>query len=308
MSQPSSRFPLVISEEVATALADKRPVVALETTIISHGLPFPVNREVADLCEAAVRASGSVPATIGIINGVIHVGLSSSDIDLMADPTSSVTKASTRDLGAVLARGLNGATTVAGTITIGRHVGIDVMATGGLGGVHRGASESFDESHDLVALSRTSVVVVASGCKSILDVGATLERLDTLGVSIVGYQTDSFPGFYRHSTEFALDWRSDSTAEIARIFNAHREISKTALVVANPVPHDRQLDEALHDAALAEGLRRVAAGHVTGKAVTPVLLSAFAEFTAGVSVTVNTDLVVNNSSVAGQVAAELASR
>ena len=308
MSQPSSRFPLVISEEVATALADKRPVVALETTIISHGLPFPVNREVADLCEAAVRASGSVPATIGIINGVIHVGLSSSDIDLMADPTSSVTKASTRDLGAVLARGLNGATTVAGTITIARHVGIDVMATGGLGGVHRGASESFDESHDLVALSRTSVVVVASGCKSILDVGATLERLDTLGVSIVGYQTDSFPGFYRHSTEFALDWRSDSTAEIARIFNAHREISKTALVVANPVPHDRQLDEALHDAALAEGLRRVAAGHVTGKAVTPVLLSAFAEFTAGVSVTVNTDLVVNNSRVAGQVAAELASR
>ena len=308
MSQPSSRFPLVISEEVATALADKRPVVALETTIISHGLPFPVNREVADLCEAAVRASGSVPATIGIINGVIHVGLSSSDIDLMADPTSSVTKASTRDLGAVLARGLNGATTVAGTITIGRHVGIDVMATGGLGGVHRGASESFDESHDLVALSRTSVVVVASGCKSILDVGATLERLDTLGVSIVGYQTDSFPGFYRHSTEFALDWRSDSTAEIARIFNAHREISKTALVVANPVPHDRQLDEALHDAALAEGLRRVAAGNVTGKAVTPVLLSAFAEFTAGVSVTVNTDLVVNNSRVAGQVAAELASR
>ena len=226
----------------------------------------------------------------------------------MADPTSSVTKASTRDLGAVLARGLNGATTVAGTITIARHVGIDVMATGGLGGVHRGASESFDESHDLVALSRTSVVVVASGCKSILDVGATLERLDTLGVSIVGYQTDSFPGFYRHSTEFALDWRSDSTAEIARIFNAHREISKTALVVANPVPHDRQLDEALHDAALAEGLRRVAAGHVTGKAVTPVLLSAFAEFTAGVSVTVNTDLVVNNSRVAGQVAAELASR
>lgn len=308
MSQPSSRFPLVISEEVATALADKRPVVALETTIISHGLPFPVNREVADLCEAAVRASGSVPATIGIINGVIHVGLSSSDIDLMADPTSSVTKASTRDLGAVLARGLNGATTVAGTITIARHVGIDVMATGGLGGVHRGASESFDESHDLVALSRTSVVVVASGCKSILDVGATLERLDTLGVSIVGYQTDSFPGFYRHSTEFALDWRSDSTAEIARIFNAHREISETALVVANPVPHDRQLDEALHDAALAEGLRRVAAGHVTGKAVTPVLLSAFAEFTAGVSVTVNTDLVVNNSRVAGQVAAELASR
>jgi len=308
MSQPSSRFPLVISEEVATALADKRPVVALETTIISHGLPFPVNREVADLCEAAVSASGSVPATIGIINGVIHVGLSSSDIDLMADPTSSVTKASTRDLGAVLARGLNGATTVAGTITIARHVGIDVMATGGLGGVHRGASESFDESHDLVALSRTSVVVVASGCKSILDVGATLERLDTLGVSIVGYQTDSFPGFYRHSTEFALDWRSDSTAEIARIFNAHREISKTALVVANPVPHDRQLDEALHDAALAEGLRRVAAGHVTGKAVTPVLLSAFAEFTAGVSVTVNTDLVVNNSRVAGQVAAELASR
>lgn len=308
MSQPSSRFPLVISEEVATALADKRPVVALETTIISHGLPFPVNREVADLCEAAVRASGSVPATIGIINGVIHVGLSSSDIDLMADPTSSVTKASTRDLGAVLARGLNGATTVAGTITIGRHVGIDVMATGGLGGVHRGASESFDESHDLVALSRTSVVVVASGCKSILDVGATLERLDTLGVSIVGYQTDSFPGFYRHSTEFALDWRSNSTAEIARIFSAHREISKSALVVAIPVPHDRQLDEALHDAALAEGLRRVAAGHVTGKAVTPVLLSAFAEFTAGVSVTVNTDLVVNNSSVAGQVAAELASR
>ena len=299
MSQRSAHLPVVVSDEVATALAEKRPVVALETTIISHGLPFPTNREVADLCEAAVRASDSVPATIGIIDGVIHVGLNSSQIDLMADPLSSVTKASTRDLGAVVARGLHGATTVAGTIAIARHVGIDVMATGGLGGVHRGASESFDESHDLVALSRTSIVVVASGCKSILDVGATLERLDTLGVSIVGY---------RHSTEFPIDWRSDSAADIARIFAGHRVISGTAVVVANPVPRDRQLDEALHDAALAEGLRRVAAGKVTGKAVTPVLLSAFAEFTSGVSVTVNTDLVVNNSTVAGQIAAELASR
>jgi pseudouridine-5'-phosphate glycosidase len=308
MSPLSPHLPVVISDEVSTALLEKRPVVALETTIISHGLPFPKNREVADLCEAAVRASGSVPATIGIIDGVIHVGLSASQVDLMADPSSSVTKASTRDLGVVVARGLHGATTVAGTISIARHVGIDVMATGGLGGVHRGASESFDESHDLVALSRTSVVVVASGCKSILDVGATLERLDTLGVGVVGYQTDSFPGFYRHSTEFAIDWRSETAAEIARIFDGHREISGTALVVANPVPLDRQLDEALHDAALAEGLRRVAAGHVTGKAVTPVLLSAFAEFTSGVSVTVNTDLVVNNSIIAGQIAAELASR
>ncbi len=308
MSQRSAHLPVVVSDEVATALAEKRPVVALETTIISHGLPFPTNREVADLCEAAVRASDSVPATIGIIDGVIHVGLNSSQIDIMADPLSSVTKASTRDLGAVVARGLHGATTVAGTIAIARHVGIDVMATGGLGGVHRGASESFDESHDLVALSRTSIVVVASGCKSILDVGATLERLDTLGVSIVGYHTDNFPGFYRHSTEFPIDWRSDSAADIARIFAGHRVISGTAVVVANPVPRDRQLDEALHDAALAEGLRRVAAGKVTGKAVTPVLLSAFAEFTSGVSVTVNTDLVVNNSTVAGQIAAELTSR
>jgi len=201
---------VVLCDEVATALNESRPVVALETTIVVQGLPAPINLEVAHDCDQAVRKSGAVPATIGVLNGTVVVGLSASELEDLASPTRKAAKLSSRDLGLALASSADGATTVAGTIAVARQVGIDVMATGGLGGVHRGAAQSFDESADLTALSRTPVLVVASGVKSILDIGATLERLDSLGVPIAGYRTTKFPGFYRASSGFDLEWSLES--------------------------------------------------------------------------------------------------
>jgi len=294
-----------LSPDVAEALAANHPVVALESTIVVHGLPAPQNLEVAAECEAVVRAAGAVPATIAVVNGEVRIGLSEAELAALAAPTSQAAKLSARDLGIVLARGGSGATTVAGTIALAQRAGIAVMATGGLGGVHRGASESFDESADLTTLSRTSVLVVSSGVKSILDVGATLERLDTLGVPVLGFRTTQFPGFYLRDAGFALDWSVDSPAEAARAFAAHRSLSSTGMVLANPVPEGHELDVALHDAALAEALAEAERQGVTGKAVTPVILSAFARATAGVSVQVNRDLVVSNASVAAQVAVSL---
>ncbi|MEI8127144.1 MAG: pseudouridine-5'-phosphate glycosidase [Actinomycetota bacterium] len=295
-------FDVLCSDEVTAALAEGRPVVALETTIISHGLPHPVNLDVARECEAAVRESGAVPATIGILHGQAIVGLSDEHLTYFADPDAEIVKVSTRDLGIVMARGLHGATTVAATLALAEHLGIWVMATGGLGGVHRGAGTTFDESADLAALARSSVVVVASGCKSILDIGATLERLDTLGVAVMGYQTGWMPGFYLHQTEFALDWRVETPQEVVAAFAIHQNFADSALLVAHPVPVEAELDRALHDAALAEGLERVARGKVLGKDVTPVLLSAFAELTAGRSVETNRRLVVGNARLAGLIA------
>lgn len=297
---------IVVADEVRFALERGQGVVALESTIVVHGLPAPVNLEVARECELAVRAQGAVPATIAMIRGELRVGLSSEELSELADPARDVAKLSTRDLGYAIARGLDGATTVAGTIAVAQRVGIFVMATGGLGGVHRDAARSFDESADLTALSRTGVLVVASGAKSILDVGATLERLDTLGVPVWGYQTKQFPGFYLSDSGFALDWSLGSPDAVAAAFAAHRALSSTGVLLAQPVARERQLDPALHDAALGSALALVAARGVSGKDVTPVLLEEFARHSGGLSVQVNRDLVVANARLAGAVAQSLA--
>ncbi|HEY1761716.1 MAG TPA: pseudouridine-5'-phosphate glycosidase [Acidimicrobiales bacterium] len=299
--------PVVISDEVTAALREGRGVVALETTIIVQGLPAPINFDVARECEAAVRSSNATPATIGVLDGRIVVGLTIAELERLADPDLRAAKLSARDLGVALATGTDGATTVAGTIAIAERAGIDVMATGGLGGVHRDARSTFDESADLMALARTSVLVVASGVKSILDIGATLERLDTFGVPVVGYQTRQFPGFYLRDSGFALDWSVASAEEAAHAFRYHRDFSTTGLLLANPVGSHQELNHGVHEAALSSALLKAQAEGVSGKAVTPALLSEFARHTDGLSVQVNRDLVVSNASLAGEVAASLAS-
>jgi pseudouridine-5'-phosphate glycosidase len=296
---------VVLHDEVATALFEGRGVVALETTIVVQGLPAPTNLEVARQCEAAVRAGGSVPATIGILDGSIIVGLTIEQVEELASPSRNAAKLSARDLGVALASGVDGATTVAGTIAVAHRVGIDVMATGGLGGVHRDAVRSFDESADLTAMSRTPVLVVASGVKSILDIGATLERLDSLGVPIAGFRTRKFPGFYRSDSGYELDWSLESAEEAARAFLHHRRFSPTGFLVANPVAEEHQLDGALHDQALESALQKAQLLGVTGREVTPVLLAEFARFSEGRSVQVNKDLVVSNAGLAGHIAAEV---
>jgi pseudouridine-5'-phosphate glycosidase len=297
---------ITVSDEVTTALGEGRGVVALETTIIVQGLPAPVNFEVANECEAAVRKSGATPATIGLLNGHIVVGLTSGELEQLADPDRHAAKLSARDLGLALAAGIDGATTVAGTIAAAHRVGIAVMATGGLGGVHRDAATSFDESADLAALARTPVLVVASGVKSILDVGATLERLDSLGVPVAGFQTRQFPGFYLRDSGFTLDWALASAEEAAAAFVAHRQFSPTGFLVANPVAAHQELDRTRHDEALASALSLTALQGVSGKAVTPALLAEFARHTDGVSVQVNRDLVVANAALAGEITVSLA--
>ncbi len=302
----SQASPFTLNDEVATALFEGRGVVALETTIVVHGLPAPINLEVALECDQAVRQGGSVPATIGVLDGEVIVGLSMTQLEELASPSRHASKLSTRDVGFAVAAGRDGATTVAGTIAIAHRAGIDVMATGGLGGVHRGAAESFDESADLTALSRTSELVVASGVKSILDIAATLERLDTLGVAVAGFRTTKFPGFYKSSSGLDLDWSIDSALEAASAFLRHRLFSTTGMLIANPVALESELNNQLHDDALASALEKVHQLGVTGKEVTPVLLAEFARFTQGQSVQVNRDLVVANAALAGQIASEIA--
>ena len=297
---------MVLGPAVAEALSAHRAVVALETTIVAHGLPAPLNLQVAAECEEAVRESGAVPATIGVRAGRVVAGLSPAELAELADPRREVAKLSARDLGLAAAAGIDGATTVAGTIAVAHQVGIAVMATGGLGGVHRDAARTFDESADLTTLARTPVLVVASGVKSILDIGATLERLDSLGVPVVGYQTDRFPGFYRRDAGFALEWTMDSPAQAARAFATHRSFSPSGWLLANPVPAASELDAELHDAALAAALADARIAGVSGKAVTPALLASFAERTGGASVATNRDLVVANARLAGSVAVALA--
>jgi pseudouridine-5'-phosphate glycosidase len=298
--------PLTINDEVTSALLEGRGVVALETTIVVQGLPAPTNLEVAAECEAAVRGGGAVPATIGVLDGRIVVGLTSAELARLAESDRHAAKLSARDVGLSLALKRDGATTVAGTIAIASRVGIEVMATGGLGGVHRDAHESYDESADLTALSRNQVLVVASGVKSILDVGATLERLDTLGVPVAGYQTDSFPGFYQRDSGFVLEWSLADEVEAAAAFLIHSELSNSGFLVANPVAKERELSSDKHDGALASALERAKALGVTGKQVTPVLLAEFARYTQGESVAVNRHLVVANAALAGRIATEVA--
>ena len=294
-----------MTPEVAGALAAGDPVVALESTIISHGLPRPDNLRVAREIEGTVRAAGAVPATIAVLDGTVRVGLDDAALATIAGP--DVAKVSVRDLAIALIRGIPGATTVASTAYLADLAGIRVFGTGGLGGVHRAAAESYDESADLFTLAETPVTVVCAGVKSILDVPATLERLESLSVGLVGYRTDRFPGFYRSDSGQPVPWRVDSPAEIAEIMAVRNRLAqRQALVVANPLPESEQLDPRLHDRVLATGLAELSASGVRGKDVTPFLLAYFHEHTAGASLAANVRLVLGNAELAARIAAAYA--
>lgn len=296
-------FSLVIrySKEVQAALAQNAPLVALESTIISHGLPRPTNIEVALAVEEIVRAHGAVPATIAIIDGEIHVGLESNSLERIAND-SSILKASIRDLASVTAKKLSAATTVAATSHIAHAAGISFFATGGLGGVHRGAQETWDESADLHSLASLPVLVVSAGAKSILDVAATLERLETFSVPIIGYRTNRFPGFYLSDSGFDLEYRAESAEEIAAIWQARNEVktNTSGMVVANPVKN--QMDYALHEKTLHEGLAAAEVAGIKGKSVTPFLLEYFHSHTNGESLRVNIEIIKENSALAAKIA------
>ena len=289
---------------MAVALADGRPVVALESTLLAHGLPRPDNRAAADDVEAAVRRGGAVPATIAVLDGVPHVGLTAAEVDrVCGDP--DLAKLSVRDLPVAAALGLSGATTVSSTSLLAAQAGIEVFATGGLGGVHRHAAETFDESADLGALARTPIVVVCAGVKSILDVPATLERLESLSVTVVGYGTTVFPGFYVTDSGSSLDWSVADAGQAAAVFAARRSLTPGAVVVANPLPTDQQLDPELHDRVLADALAAAEAAGVRGKSVTPFVLDHLHRASAGATLEVNVRLVLRNAELAGQIAARL---
>jgi pseudouridine-5'-phosphate glycosidase len=296
-----------VHPEVADALAAGRPVVALESTIISHGLPRPDNLHIARAIEEAVRSGGAVPATIAIIGGEPHLGLDDASLRRVAE-SDAVVKVSVRDVAVLAARGGDGATTVASTAHFAVAAGITVLATGGLGGVHRGARESWDESADLTTLSRTGVLVVCGGVKSILDVAATLERLETLNIAVVGYRTDRFPGFYLADSGYPVGWRVETPAQAADVLRARRRLGTDGygLVLANPIAADDEMDRALHDRVLAAGLAAADASGVRGKDVTPFLLDFFHRETHGASVAANVALVLSNARLAAEVAAAFA--
>jgi pseudouridylate synthase len=291
-----------LSGPVRDALAAGRPVVALESTIISHGLPRPANLAAARSFEEMLTGAGVTPATIAVVDGVPKAGLDDADLERIALDTS-VVKVSSRDLGLAMAGKRTAGTTVAATSVLAAKAGIRVFATGGLGGVHRGFAESLDESADLTVLSRTPITVVSAGVKSILDIPATLERLETLGVAVAGYRTSRFPAFYLTDSGQDLDWRLDSPAEIAAVMAARDQLGdESALLVANPLAPDKQLDPGLHDRILAEALAAADAAGVRGKAVTPFLLDYMQRATGGASVAVNLDVARGNIALAGQIA------
>jgi pseudouridine-5'-phosphate glycosidase len=279
-----------------------RPVVALESTIISHGLPRPGNLAAARSFEAMLTGAGVTPATIAVVDGVPKAGLDDADLERVA-LDESVVKVSTRDLGMAMAGKRTAGTTVAATSVLAAKAGIRVFATGGLGGVHRGFAESLDESADLTVLSRTRITVLCAGVKSILDIPATLERLETLGVAVAGYRTSRFPAFYLSDSGQDLDWRLDSPQEIATVMAARDLLGQeSALLVANPLPLDSQLDPAVHNRVLGESLAAAEAAGISGKAVTPFLLDYMRRATGGASVDVNLVIVRGNIALAGEIA------
>jgi len=293
-----------LSAEVSAALKAGKPIVALESTIISHGLPRPSNLEVALECERIVRDAGAVPATIALLDGKILVGLERSELEAIAN-RDDISKASIRDLAIVVAQGKSAATTVAATAHIAAIAGIHVFATGGLGGVHRGANESFDESADLTALANVDMTMICAGVKSILDVPATLERLETLAISLVGYKTTAFPGFYLTDSGYTLEHRVNSPAEIATIIKARKEVGTLtkALVVANPVV--KEMDKSRHDEILKSGLEKAEQQGVVGKNVTPFLLEHFHTTSKGESLAINTEIIKANCLLGAQIAVAL---
>jgi pseudouridine-5'-phosphate glycosidase len=298
---------LTVLPEVAEALAAGRPVVALESTIVSHGLPRPDNLRIAREIEQAVRDAGAVPATIAVVDGSARIGLDDDALTWIAT-RDDVVKVSTRDLATLVARGGSGATTVAATSHLAARAGITVFATGGLGGVHRDARSTWDESADLQSLATTPVAVVCAGVKSILDVPATLERLETLGVPVIGYRTDAFPGFYLSDSGHPVDWRVDSPEEVAAVLAARTRLGTgdRGLVLANPLPKTEQVDPALHDELLRNGLRAAELSGVRGKDVTPFLLEFFHRESDGVTLEANIRIILRNAGLAADVAAAAA--
>ena len=292
------------SNEVAQALETGKPIVALESTIISHGLPRPSNLAVALECERIVRLGGAIPATIALLDGVVLVGLEQQELAAIAN-RDDIAKASIRDLAIIVAQGKSAATTVAATAHIAATAGIKIFATGGLGGVHRGAFESFDESADLTALSQLDMTVVCAGVKSILDVHATLERLETLAIGLVGYKTNAFPGFYLTDSGYTLEHRVDSAAEVATIIQARSKVATQfkSLIVANPVV--KEMPKARHDEFLASGLASAKRDGIDGKAVTPYLLEFFHTASEGESLAINTEIIKSNCALAAEIAVAL---
>ena len=297
-----------VSPRVSAALAAGEPVVALESTIISHGLPRPGNHAAARRFEEILEDQNVTPATIALIDGVPKVGLEAKDLERIAFDESAV-KVGSRDIAIAMARKVTGGTTVAATSVLAARAGLRVFATGGLGGVHRGAGETFDESADLTVLSRTPITVVSAGVKSILDIPATLERLETLSVAVVGYRTSRFPAFWLSDSGYDLDWRVDSAAEIADIMAARDAFGEpSALLVANPLPAALQLDPGVLDSAMAEALALANEQGIRGKAVSPFLLDRIQQVTGGVSVDVNLNIARGNIELAGQIATAWAAR
>ena len=297
---------LDISPEVQQALADGKPVVALESTIISHGMPYPKNVETAMLVEKTIRDNGAVPATIAIIGGRLKAGLSPEEIKYLGKSGRKVAKVSRRDLAAIVASGADGATTVTTTMIIAHMAGIKVFATGGIGGVHRGAETTMDISADLEELASTPVMVVCAGAKSILDLGLTLEYLETKGVPVIGYGTDELPAFYTRSSGFGVDYRVDTPAQLAAMFKAQQELGmKGGMLVTNPIPEQYAMDKAVIDAAIEQAVAESKEQGIHGKETTPFLLARVVELTGGDSLESNIQLVLNNAIVASKTAAEL---
>ncbi len=298
---------LDIAPEVKKALEEGKPVVALESTIISHGMPYPKNVETALRVEETIRANGAVPATIAIIGGRLKAGLSHEEIEHLGKAGHAVTKASRRDLPAIVAKGIDGATTVTTTMIIAHMAGIKIFATGGIGGVHRGAETTMDISADLEELAQTPVMVVCAGAKSILDLGLTLEYLETHGVPVMGYGTEELPAVYTRKSGFGVDYRVDSPAELAAVFRAQRELGfKNGMLVTNPIPEEYAMDKAVIDAAIEQALKESVEQGIKGKETTPFLLARVVELTGGDSLESNIQLVLNNAKVAAQTAVELA--
>lgn len=297
-----------IAPEVADALAAARPVVALESTLLAHGLPSGRNRALAQQLGDAIRAEGGVPATIAVLDGTPTVGLSADQLDRVCAEGPALTKLSARDLGPAIALGRSGATTVAATSVLAHRAGIGVFATGGLGGVHLpapGDAATWDVSADLGVLAATPIFVVCSGVKSVLDIAATLEVLEARSVPVLGYRTDDFPAFYLRSSGHRVPWRVDDPHDVAATVRAHREHATSGIVLANPVPPEHEMDRALHDRLLAEGLDRLRGAGVSGSDVTPVLLEHFHTASGGASVATNEALVLANAKLAAQVAVTL---
>ena len=294
---------LDVSPEVAAALAAGKPVVALESTIISHGMPYPQNVETALAVEAIIRENGAVPATIAIIGGRLKAGCTKEEIEYLGKAGTQVTKASRRDLAVLCARGQDGATTVTTTMIIANMAGIRVFATGGIGGVHRGAETTMDISADLEELAHTPVMVVCAGAKSILDLGLTLEYLETHGVPVLGYGVKELPAFYTRHSGFAVDYQVDSPEELAAAFRASLELGfDGGMLVANPIPEEYSMDPSVINAAISEALSQAAANGIHGKETTPFLLAKVKELTGGDSLDSNIQLVFNNARLAARTA------